>query len=688
LAIAPDGSLWLALEQGVCHFDGASCETYPEAGGLAGAVVYAIVVTPDGSVWLGTGQGVSRFDGHSWRHYPSPVATYALAVTPGGEVWAATAGGVGRYLTAEDSWITYTEDHGLPISSAQVIATGPDGEVWAYLVWQGLYRFDGTGWLEVEGPGGPVFDMAFASDGIPWVATTGGMHYPGGSLSYHDGGQWHDVTSDQALSSFTSVALGPGDIVAASTQLGLALYDGSRRQTSQEWQLLRDGPTSDKVTSVAVTPASQGDTGGTAWFAFGDHSVSTPGWGLSRFDGKKWEYFLDDAEVNVLAIGPDGTLWAGVGCSVQRFDGVAWEVIGHCQDLPAGNVLDVDFAPDGTVWVATGFGLAGFDGQSWTAYERLVHALEFAFDGTIWMNGWEGRQGSNYVARFDGETWERLYTTDSFPGGFRASVVTPDGLLWGTTPEGELASFDGHSWMDGESWTLYAPPDSLSLASITSLTVAPDGALWLAADSAIARFDHEAIPDKAWTIYTQNDGLPEGYYQAMAFGPDGEIWFGATRFQPATAETDTGVSVAPPLIAETVEPIVATEAPGMPTPHCRPSEAFVDLSVPSTVLETGEFLTVTVTLANGDGSDARLGLIQYSLSVQPAALVSSSPEVIQHPVGIEPGDCDQAQFVLHAEAPGKLVLTASASYEMHALDYSWGSWSGCQSSSLGITIVP
>ena len=169
-----------------------------------------------------------------------------------------------------------------------------------------------------------IFDIAFAADGTPWVATTGGMHYPGGSLSYHDGGQWHDVTGDQALNSFTSVALGPGDIVAASTQLGLALYDGSRRHTSQEWHLLRDGPTSDKVTSVAVTPD------GAAWFAFGDHSASTAGWGLSRFDGQQWDYFLDDAEVNALAVGPDGTLWAGVGCGVQRFDGAAWEIVARC----------------------------------------------------------------------------------------------------------------------------------------------------------------------------------------------------------------------------------------------------------------------------------------------------------------------------------------------------------------------
>ncbi len=528
LAMAPDGTLWLASEQGLCRFDGISCDTY-----LVDHDVQAVAVAPDGMVWVGTERGVSRFDGNSWKSYPSPVATHDLAVTASGEVWAATAGGVGRYLPAEDRWITYTQDHGLPSSGAQVIAVGPsppgstDSAVWVYLVWEGVYRFAGGAWQKVEGTGVLVFDIAFAADGTPWVATTGGLHYPGGSLSYYDGNQWHDVASGQKLHSFTSVALGSGDIVAVSTQLGLGLYLGG------EWRLLRDGPTSDSVTSVAVTPD------GTAWFAFGDHSASTPGLGLSRFDGQKWAYFLDDAEVNALAVGPDGTLWAGVGCSVQRFDAGAWGIVGRCEDLSAGGVLDIDFALDGTVWVAHGFGLARFDGQRWTGYDKLVHSLQVAPDGTVWMSGWEGTQDSFYIARFDGETWTTFKSADSFPGGFSVQAVTPDGLLWGMTPEGRLASFDGQSWTDGESWTIYEPPGGPQ-GHVLLLNVAPDGALWLATGSAIARFGRASTPDEAWTLYTQSDGLPDSYYHATAFGPDGEIWFGATRFRPAKAETNPG----------------------------------------------------------------------------------------------------------------------------------------------------
>jgi hypothetical protein len=43
----------------------------------------------------------------------------------------------------------------------------------------------------------------------------------------------------------------------------------------------------------------------------GDDSLSTPGGGLSRFDGQDWQYFLDGAEVGALAVAPDGSIWLG-----------------------------------------------------------------------------------------------------------------------------------------------------------------------------------------------------------------------------------------------------------------------------------------------------------------------------------------------------------------------------------------
>jgi ligand-binding sensor domain-containing protein len=527
MAVAPDGTLWLATDHGVCHFDGTTCRTYTDADGLIHNAVWTVTVASDGVVWVGTERGVSRFDGRSWKSYPSNVPTRDLAVAASGEVWAATVEGVGRYMPSQDAWTTYTDEHGLPGLQAQVIAVGPEGNVWTYILWQGVYRFDGENWHTVDGiTGGIVADIAFAADGTPWVATVGSTHYPGGNLAYRDGNKWNDVTSEHGLRPIGTIALGPTGEIAAATSLGLGVYQGG------EWRLLKDGPTHDRVMSVAVTPD------GAAWFGFGGHSTSSLG-GLSRFDGQNWHYFLGDAGVNVLAVAPDGSLWASMGCEVQRYDGVAWETVTRCgEDLPVGNVSDIAFTPDGAAWIANGFALAHFDGQTWTVYHKLINSLEVAPDGAIWMNGLEGLQDSFYVARFDGKSWTTYKAAESFPGAFRVSAVTHEGLVWGIVPERGLAYFDpsamlgagSGSWSDGRSWTFYPTAGSVSLDSINALTVAPDGGLWVITNQGLAYFD-----GSGWEpVHLDHD---PGTINAMAFAPDGSIWLGtsqgAIHFRPS-----------------------------------------------------------------------------------------------------------------------------------------------------------
>jgi ligand-binding sensor domain-containing protein len=528
VALAPDGTPWLATWQAVCRFDGVTCPPQADPAGLIESGVRALAVDGDGALWVGTGRGVSRFDGTSWQSYPSQVPTNDLAVAAGGEVWAATAGGVGRYLPDQDAWTTYTGEHGLPDpnNNAEAIATAPGGEVWVYILWEGIYRFDasagGATWRKVElkdnSPiSGPISDMAFAADGTPWVATAGGTHYPGGRLAYREDGTWIDVTSEHGLISIRPIALGSAGQVAAGTNLGLGVYHGG------EWRLLQDGPIHDSVRTVAVTPD------GAAWFGFGRRSLAGDGGGVSRFDGRNWQYSLDDAGVEVLAVGPDGSLWAGAGCELHRFDGDAWETVARCgENLPTGNIIDIAFTPDGAVWVANAFALARFDGRSWTVYNRLIGSVEAAEDGTIWVTGWEGTQDSQFVGHLAGQDWTIHRQADAFPGRFAPRAITPDGLLWDLAPDGRLVSFDGGSWTEGRSWTFYDLPEGLSPDSGVGMAVAPDGALWLSTGGGIARFDPENAPDEAWTLYP-TDGS-QG--RAIAFAPDGAVWFGATRFRP------------------------------------------------------------------------------------------------------------------------------------------------------------
>ena len=416
IALAPNGTLWLVIDGELWHFDGTTARFVMAPGALYGPI-RSLVVQPDGTLWVATGRDVRRFDGSDWRDYPSVAGASMLALGPSGEVWAATHEGIGRHQPEDDTWVFYTEENGLPGRNTHVISVDPEGQVWAYWPGEGIYAMKGSpddpAWARLEDPCRTrLSDLAFAADGTAWASSAGSGHYPGACVAYFDGEDWVETTQGQGLSATAALALGPSGQVAASTSQGLAIYDGDA------WRLLRDGPTTASVTVAAVTPD------GDAWLGFGDNSVSTPGGGLSRFDGQTWEYHLDGAEVTALAVAPDSALWAGAGCTVRRFDGTAWQTLVHCEEeLPPGNILDIAFTPDGTAWVANGFSLASYDGSTWTVLDKLANSIVAAPEGVprmegLWVSGWEGTPDSMYVARLDGSSWEQytvclLYTSDA-----------------------------------------------------------------------------------------------------------------------------------------------------------------------------------------------------------------------------------------------------------------------------------
>ena len=100
VAVAPDDVVWAGTwGGGVSRFDGSTWTNYTRRDGLAGDIVYQVLVASDGVLWFGTNGGVSRFDGRHWRNYRTGDGlpgsnVYALAEDPNGNIWAGTRGGV------------------------------------------------------------------------------------------------------------------------------------------------------------------------------------------------------------------------------------------------------------------------------------------------------------------------------------------------------------------------------------------------------------------------------------------------------------------------------------------------------------------------------------------------------------------------------------------------------------------
>lgn len=177
------------------------------------------------------------------------------------------------------------------------------------------------------------------------------------------------------------------------------------------------------------------------------------------------------------------------------------------------------------------------------------------------------------------------------------------------------------------------------------------------------------ITAEAWTTYTNS--APTETPVLITPTP--------TAPTPTPAETLTPSDSAP-----TVTPVV--ENP-LPSAFCRPDEAAMTLSATATTLGVGQVVTVKITLVNGETSNVRLGQPQYMLYVYPDVFSLDGMKPVEKPVTIEPGQSDEIEFVLQATMPGRATLMGSVTYEMHDLKYSWGSWSGCRTEPLEITVT-
>jgi hypothetical protein len=201
----------------------------------------------------------------------------------------------------------------------------------------------------------------------------------------------------------------------------------------------------------------------------------------------------------------------------------SWSLVADC-DAFQGNVLDFAFEPGGAVWVATGLGLARFDGSSWQTYDRLAHTVALGPGGAVWASGWQGTQGSEYVARFDGETWTQVSDRSLH------LLEATDTEIWGWAGEQGLARFDG------DEWTFYDTVDGRSLASGRALAVRPlspvgtGPTVWVAGTGALFHFD-----DGSWTVYDLPTLVAELSITDMAVSIDGAVWLatshGALQFE-------------------------------------------------------------------------------------------------------------------------------------------------------------
>lgn len=377
----------------------------------------------------------------------------------------------------------------------------------------------------------------------------------------------------QGLNEISSLAFDAAGMLWAGTNAGVV-----------RWDLTTDTPAHDTFDTCTVDLAACGAD--THWVhdlaVAGDAVWAATTGGVRRLDlasGGAWTTFtqddgLPDRGAASVAVGPDGTVWAGTFKGLARFDGSTWTAYA-APGLGAGNVVwDVEVAPEGDVWFSThGLGVIRLDPgtEAWHTYGTETgfyypnaRALTLDAGGYPWLY-----VGYDRVYRFDGETWSVAYESG---GGqwvcdlaFGAAALTEGGWPLIATCDGYHAYGNGIAYHEGDGWSyidvsdglpthdIQAPAGELAVGTLRGLALYQDGAwrtlrhgptinnvtsvaatedgVWFAfgndafraAGGGLAHFD-----GVGWHYVDGVGDAGEGAnVRALSVAPDGTLWAGA-----------------------------------------------------------------------------------------------------------------------------------------------------------------
>jgi hypothetical protein len=307
---------------------------------------------------------------------------------------------------------------------------------------------------------GSVGALALGPDGSLYAG--GGFTAAGTTtanrIARWDGVQWHPLGSGMSGGNYTGVAdlaIGPdGSLYAGGrfTTAGGVAANYIARWDGSQWHPLGSGM-NNGVYDLAVGPDGSLYAGGDFTTA-GGVAVNH----IARWDGTQWHTLGSgmgahyDPSVSALAVGPDGSLYAGGSFTtaggvaanhIARWDGTQWHSLGAGMDWHG--VYALAFSLDGSLcaggWFYTAGGVAAtniarWDGAQWhslgSGMNDKVSGLVAGPGGSLYAGGdftTAGGVAANYIARWDGSQWHPLGSGMGWHGVY-ALAFSPDGSLY------------------------------------------------------------------------------------------------------------------------------------------------------------------------------------------------------------------------------------------------------------------
>lgn len=272
-------------------------------------------------------------------------------------------------------------------------------------------------------------------------------------------------------------------------------------------------------------------------------------WNIATGSSETHPIGLAAESIQALAIGQDGSVWAGTPAGLARYHNNAWTP--QAAGLASANIRGLAVAPDGSVWAgasgATTGGVSRFDGAAWQpqtdfneAAQNLVLALAADDRGHIWV----GTDDAG-VSRWDGTVWQTYGAADGLASNIVYDIAAEPGAVWfgtfaytdGTGAHGGAGRYD---LATGE-WTRYTQVDGLASDDVAAVAVDAVGRKWFGTwGGGLSLFD-----GRNWWTFDEASDLGSNFVRALMIGPDGSLWVGGRgsvdRFRPGPGGT-------PPLI--------------------------------------------------------------------------------------------------------------------------------------------
>lgn len=361
-----------------------------------------------------------------WQNVNTRARVMSIAFE-GHDMWLGLFGGVMRHdLRTEKQFDLYTpaSTGGRLLSNGiYVIEIDRQGHKWIGTYGGGLFRFDGSTWINF-GPYGSgstvdyqsgwtqyppgrglgdlwVYDVAFDREGRMWVATWKGVSVFDDGCSPNQrkrveparsrtcGFTTYSVAEGLVDKWVYAIAIDRDDVMWFGTEGGVTRFDGAtwKSYTHADGLGLETGQTVKNPDYTFgnphhIDPSKQATASNpnyviSAAVDRNDHKwFGTWGGGISRFDGTSWKTYskadgLGGNFVFAQTVDHNGILWAGTDGGVSWFDGTRWRTYTTRDGLIDNFVYAIAVDEEGNKWFGTRVGISRFSDPDRSFFRSL-----------------------------------------------------------------------------------------------------------------------------------------------------------------------------------------------------------------------------------------------------------------------------------------------------------------------------